>query len=89
MCLYIYKFTYVRVLMTLQEYDPGVYSHIRIHVHIFIYMYAYIHVYVHTAQEWKNCTADGTNGSIRRFLVLLGSGSTMTEITEYTCFSLL
>ena len=36
-----------------------------------------------TAQEWKNRTPNATNLSIVHFLVLPGSQSTITEITEY------
>ena len=37
----------------------------------------------------KNRAANATNGSIPRFLVLPGSESTITEITEYIYLSLL
>ena len=40
-------------------------------------------------QDWRNCTTITTNLSIPYFLVVLGSESTITEITEYMYFSLL
>jgi len=40
-----------------------------------------------TAQEWTNRTPNATNLSIPCFLVLPGSESTITEITEYVYFS--
>ena len=42
-----------------------------------------------STKEWKKRTANATNGSIPRFLVLPGSESTTTEITQYIYFSLL
>ena len=51
---------------------------------------AYIVVWGHTcksAQEWTNRTPNATNLSIPCFLVLPGSESTITEITEYIYFS--
>jgi len=40
-----------------------------------------------TAQEWKNRTPNATDLSIVHFLILPGSQSTITEITEYIYFS--
>ena len=42
-----------------------------------------------SAQEWKNRTTNATNLSIVYFIVLPGSQSTFTEITEYTHVSLI
>jgi len=44
-------------------------------------------VHPNTAQEWTNRTPNATNLSIPCFLVLPGSESTITEITEYIYFS--
>jgi len=41
-----------------------------------------------TAQEWTNRTPNATNESIVHFLLLPGSQSSFTEITEYMYFSL-
>jgi len=45
--------------------------------------------YFKSAQKWKNRTPNATNKSIVHFLLLPGSQSSFTEITEYTYFSLL
>jgi len=44
---------------------------------------------VYSAQEWKNRTPNATNLSIVYFLLLPGSQSSFTEITEYVYFSLI
>jgi len=50
--------------------------------------YLYICMYA-PAQEWTNRTPNATNKSIPHFLVLPGSESSFTEITEYIYFSLI
>jgi len=40
-----------------------------------------------SAQEWRNRIPNATNGSIPYILVLAGSESTITEITQYINFS--
>jgi len=42
----------------------------------------------YAAQEWTNHTPNATNKSIVHFLLLPGSQSSFTEITEYVYFSL-
>jgi len=46
-----------------------------------------VSVCISSAQEWTNRTPNTTNLSIPCFLVLPGSESTITEITEYVYFS--
>ena len=41
---------------------------------------------VKSAQEWENCTLVGLKMSVVMIIVLAGSRSTITEITEYTYF---
>ena len=45
-------------------------------------------ILLYTAQEWTNRTPNATNKSILHFLLLPGSESSFTEITEYVYFSL-
>jgi len=42
-----------------------------------------------SAQEWTNRTPNATNKSIVHFLLLPGSQSSFTKITEYVYFSLI
>ena len=88
----IYTYAHVYIHIHVWHISMNTRIHVYIHIHMYIYIYMCdIHqkarhpINSHTAHEWKNRTPNTTNSSIVHFLLLPGSQSSFTEITEIYC----
>jgi len=82
MCIYVY-ISQVCFIFYIHQFTRVQYV-----LDTFFYLYKFAYVsYIYTAQEWTNRTLAVHERVDSLFLVLPGSKSTITEITEYIYFS--